>query len=71
MKSKYYTPDEIYEILEQAQTTYQAWTMAPARRVAKEMYLLGELLGVVDKPKRSNGNKQAVTQGVAPWECDT
>jgi len=51
--SRYYTPDEVSRIMEQARRVYAAWTNAPARVVAVEMYQLGLALGEVEPP--SNG----------------
>lgn len=67
-QQRYYSADDINAILAQARRAYHAWTRAPVRVVAVEMYALALLLGEVERGN-GRGNSKTVAVDTLPDEA--
>jgi len=56
-QSRYYTQEEVHNIIQEARGAYRAWTTLPPRLIAVAMQRLGVALGEVETPG-GNGHKQ-------------
>ena len=75
-EQRYYTEQEVHDIVEAARGCYRAWTTLPPRLIAVAMQRLGMALGEVEAPSNGNGHKReepAVCEWrpEPEWACDT